>query len=78
MENGEFMPTPYIKKVSKETGKSIKSLEKKWDTAVAKAAEAGHAEDYAYITGIFKNMIKKKKKSVSKEDIDSTPIYASW
>lgn len=78
MEHGEFMPNAYIKKVSKETGKSIKSLEKKWDTAVDTAKEAGHADDYAYITGIFKNMIKKKKKSVSKEDIDSTPIYASW
>lgn len=79
MENGDIMPTAYIKKVSKETGKSVASLEKKWDAAIAKAKEEGHAENYAYITGIFKNMIKtKKKKSVSKEDVDSSPIYASW
>lgn len=50
------MPTPYIKKVAKETGKSIAELEKKWKEAKAAAAEEGHAEDYAYITSIFKNM----------------------
>lgn len=72
------MPNAYIKKVGKQTGKSIESLEKKWDSAVDKAKDAGHTDDYAYIMGIFKNMIKKKKKSVAKEDIDPSPIYASW
>lgn len=78
MEHGEFMPNAYIKKVSKETGKSVESLEKKWEKAQKAAKKAGKEGNYSYITSIFNNMVKKKKKSVSKEDIDSTPIYASW
>lgn len=50
------MPSPYIKTVAKQTGKSEAELEKLWDKAKASAAEQGHKEDYDYITGIFKKM----------------------
>lgn len=30
--------------------------EKRWDRAKAKAEEAGHKEDWAYVTSIYKNM----------------------
>lgn len=45
------MHTPYLEKVAKEKGIPIKEAE----------AE-GHAEDYDYITTIFKEMIKNKGK----------------
>lgn len=47
------MPTAYIDKLVDE-GKGTKSrLEHLWDQAKDLAAEAGRADDYAYITGIF-------------------------
>lgn len=51
------MPTPYIEKLSKEGKGSVESLEKKWDEAKSKAKEEGKADNYAYITSIFQNMI---------------------
>ena len=51
------MPTPYIEKLSKEGKGSVESLEKKWDEAKAQAKKEGKADNYAYITSIFKNMI---------------------
>lgn len=52
------MPTPYLKKLASETGRSLASLEKLWDTAKEEAAKQGHKEDYAYITGILNRMVK--------------------
>ena len=77
MENGDIMPIAYIEKISKDKNIPVKTLEGFWDEAKASAAKSDHAENYAYITGIFNNMIKKKK-SISKEDVDISPIYASW
>ena len=51
------MPTPYIKKLAKEKGVSIRSLESKWDEAKSQAAKEGHKDDYPYITSIFKKMV---------------------
>ena len=51
------MPTPYIKKLAKEGHGSVQHLEKKWDEAKGKAAEQGHAEDYALVTTIFQSMV---------------------
>ena len=51
------MPTPYIEKLSKEGKGSVESLEKKWDEAKAQAKKEGKADNYAYITSIFQNMI---------------------
>ncbi len=50
------MPTAYIKKLAEEGHGSVSALEKKWDKAKAIAADEGRADDYAYITGIFKRM----------------------
>lgn len=50
------MPTPYVKKIAKDTGKSVAELERLWDRAKEEAAKAGHKNDYAYIMGIFKRM----------------------
>lgn len=51
------MPTAYIKKLAREGKGSVATLEKRWDEAKAKAADEGRADDYSYITGIFKNMV---------------------
>lgn len=50
------MPTPYLKKIAKDKGKSVSEMEDLWNQAKAQAAKEGHAKDYAYITGIFKKM----------------------
>ena len=51
------MPTPYVKKLAKQTGKSVAEVERLWDTAKEQAAKAGHKDDYAYITGILNQMV---------------------
>ena len=51
------MPTPYIKKLSKEGKWTIKELEDMWSKAKTKAEEEGHKEDWAYVTQIFQSMI---------------------
>lgn len=50
------MPTPFIKKVAEDQGKPVAEIEDLWSKAKAAAAKEGKAEDYAYITGIFKRM----------------------
>jgi len=50
------MPTPYIKKLSREGKGSVPELEKKWDDAKEAAGKQGHAKDYGYVTNIFKKM----------------------
>lgn len=52
------MPTEYVKKVAKKTGTSVPATEDKWAKAKKAAAKEGHANDYAYIMGIFKRMAK--------------------
>lgn len=51
------MPVPYLKKLSKEGKGSVPSLEKKWDDAGKIADKAGKGDNYAYRTGILKNMV---------------------
>lgn len=51
------MPTPYIEKLAKEGKGSVQSLERKWDRAKAIAKGEGQANNYAYITQIFKNLV---------------------
>ena len=51
------MPTPYIKKLSKQGKGSVESLEKKWDAAKEAASKQGKADNYALVTTIFKSMI---------------------
>lgn len=51
------MPSEYVKKLATKKGVSAKEAERKWDKAKKLAADEGHAEDFAYITGIFKRMM---------------------
>lgn len=54
------MPTPYIKKMAKETGKSLKKLEKLWKKAEKIAGDKFTKEDDAfhpYVMGIFQRML---------------------
>jgi len=69
------MPSPYIKKLAKETGKSENELEKFWDKAKKIAAEDfGVSEDnfeskhWKYVTGIVKNMAGVNEKVYSVQE----------
>ena len=58
------MPTPYIKKMSEETGLSVAQLESYWDKAKEIALKEYKETDenfYGYVVGIFKNMIGAKE-----------------
>lgn len=52
------MPTPLIKSIADKAGVSVEEAEKKWHEAKAIAAESGKSANYAYITSIFKRMLK--------------------
>lgn len=51
------MPTAYVSKLAKAKGMPLSEAERRWDSAKRVAKEAGKAEDYAYITGLFKRMM---------------------
>lgn len=58
------MPSPYVKKLASETGKSVAEIEKLWDKAKGITADTfGKSEDdfgtkeYKYTVGIIKNML---------------------
>ena len=58
------MPSPYVSKLAKETGKSVAEIEKLWSKAKKIASETlGKSEDdfgnseYKYTVGIIKNML---------------------
>lgn len=55
------MPNSVIKSYADKTGKSVAELENLWDKAKEAAKEQGRTDDYAYITGIFKNMAGVKE-----------------
>ena len=55
------MPTEYIRKMAEKHGKSLKEAELMWETARKQAEKEGHADNYAYITAIFKNMIGERE-----------------
>jgi hypothetical protein len=59
------MPTPYVKKLAKEKGKSVEEVERLWNEAKAQAEKAGHKDDYPYITGILKKMVGASTVSAS-------------
>lgn len=58
------MPTPFVKKLSRETGKSVEAIEKLWAKAKkitseekgVKEADFG-SDEYAYCVGIVKKMV---------------------
>lgn len=52
------MPADLVKSFAKKTGKSVQEIEKLWVKAKEVADEAGQKENYAYITGVLKKMLK--------------------
>lgn len=58
------MPLPYLMKIHKETGKSIASLEKKWEEAKNKAKGEKKEKNFAYITYLFQKMIGLKENKI--------------
>lgn len=50
------MPTPYIKKLSKQGKGSVDELETKWEQAKKQAEKQDQGDNYAYITKIFQKM----------------------
>lgn len=52
------MPAAIIKNFSKKSGKSEKEVEDLWKKAKSLAAKGGRKDDFAYITGILKKMLK--------------------
>jgi len=57
------MPSNIVKSFAKKTGKSVAKVEKLWDKAKAIGAKEGHKEDYDYIVGILKKMLKLNEDS---------------
>lgn len=51
------MPQAYVRKLARKHGTSTRKAEGKWAKAKASAAASGHADNYAYVTSIFKNMM---------------------
>ena len=51
------MPSEYVDELAKQKGMSATEAERLWDKAKRLAAKEGHADDFAYITGIFKRMM---------------------
>lgn len=52
------MPSNIVKSFAKKSNKSEQEVEELWDKAKSIAAESGHKEDYDYIVGILKKMLK--------------------
>jgi hypothetical protein len=52
------MPNNIINSFAEKSGKSKEEVEQLWDKAKEIAAKENKAEDYAYITGILKKMLK--------------------
>jgi len=52
------MPASMIPSFAKRSGKSEKEVEKLWHKAKGLAADQGHTEEYDYIVGILKRMLR--------------------
>lgn len=51
------MPAPVVASFAKKAGISVPEAETRWKKAKAAAAKAGQADNYAYVTGVFKKMM---------------------
>jgi len=72
------MPSPYVKRVAKEIGKSIEEVDKHWAESKKIASEnLGKSEinftneDYTYVVGILKNKLGIRENIKVKDFIDS-------
>jgi len=68
------MPASIVTTFAKTTGKTVPSVEKLWDKAKDIAAKNGHKEDYEYITGILKKMLRIEQAEDTVGTIKDTPI----
>lgn len=59
------MPNNIVKSFAAKTGKSVQDVEQDWQKAKAIAKDAGHAEDFPYITGILKKMLKTNENKIT-------------
>lgn len=50
------MPASNLQSIADQSGKPLKDIEGYWEKAKKLAKEAGHEEEYDYITGIVKKM----------------------
>ena len=72
------MPSNVVQSFATKTGKSVSEVEKLWDKAKKSAADQGRAEDYAYITGILKNMLglgEKTERVTLKQFLESKKSF---
>ena len=67
------MPVTFVQKLAKEMGYDLKDLESKWDKAKSIAEKEGKKEDWKYIMGIFKQMLKDSAK-IKKEAININEV----
>lgn len=68
------MPANIVKSFAEKTGKSVQEVEKLWDKAKELAADGGHKEDYNYIVGILKKMLKLNETDTFKDFLTKTII----
>lgn len=61
------MPANIVKSFAEQTGKSEAEVEKLWKEAKKIAADNGHKEEYDYIVGILKKMLKLNESESFKE-----------
>jgi hypothetical protein len=68
------MSRAYVSELAKKHNITIEAAEKHWRTAKKKAAGEGHSDDYAYVTGIFKKMMRESaptpKSQFTKAELD--------
>lgn len=77
------MPSPYVKNLVKDTGKSVSEIEKLWDRAKKISAEEfGKGEDswgsreYSYTVGIVKNMLGIREELLDPQDFLNSDLVA--
>jgi uncharacterized membrane protein len=67
------MPTNTIKSFAKKTNKKVAEVEKMWSKAKAIAKSEGKGNNFAYITGVLKNMLKLENKEYLFESAPTPP-----
>jgi len=68
------MPAPVLKSLAAAAGVSMAKAEELWAKAKERAAEEGKADNYAYITGILKNMLGLSKPD-TEEAVAMAEVY---
>jgi len=64
------MPASVIKSFAEKSGKSVEEVEELWRKAKQAAEEQGHRDEYDYIVGILKKMLKMDtEEGISTSDI---------